>query len=92
MGRPTRRRWSNSLKHLSYTDFLPRSRAARQDVSASQNLVMPALGENKNVMCYIDAIYVYLRARADGALGRGRPAEARPKPAAFAKAEDECMG
>ena len=32
-------------------------------------------------MCYIDAIYVYLRARADGAIGRGRPAEHDPKPA-----------
>ena len=32
---------------------------------------MPADGENKNVMCFIDAIYVYLRARADDAIGRG---------------------
>ena len=61
--------------------FSRRSRAARQDVSASQHLVMPALGENKNVMCYIDAIYVYLRARADGAVGRGARTKHEPKPA-----------
>jgi hypothetical protein len=54
--------------------------------------VMPANGENKNVMCYIDAIYVYLRARGDDALGRGRPPNHAPKPASFTKAEDECMG
>ena len=36
-------------------------------MSSSQNLVMPANGDNKNVMCFIDAIYVYLRARADDA-------------------------
>jgi hypothetical protein len=64
----------------------------RQNVSAAQNLVMPAEGENKNVMCYIDAIYVYLRARADGAVGRGRPAKHDDKPEAYTKAENECMG
>lgn len=82
----------DALKTLSYGDFLATVAGGKQNVSASQNLVMPALGENKNVMCYIDAIYVYLRARADGALGRGRPASHDPKPAAFTKAEDSCMG
>jgi hypothetical protein len=52
---------------------------------------MPANGENKNVMCFIDAIYSYLRARADDAVGRGRPAKHAPKPEAYSKAEDECM-
>ena len=37
-------------------------------------------------MCYVDDIYVYLRARADGALGRVRPAKHDDKPAEFAKA------
>ena len=53
---------------------------------------MPSLGNNKNVMCYIGAIYTYLRARADGAVGRGRPEKHAPKPAAFTEAEDKCMG
>jgi methanol metabolism-related c-type cytochrome len=82
----------NSLQHLSYADFLATVAGGKQDVSASQQLVMPALGENKNVMCYIDAIYVYLRARSDGALGRQRPDQHEPKPPAFATAEDQCMG
>ena len=80
------------MKHLSYTDFYADVASGKKDVSASQDLVMPANGDNKNVMCFIDAIYIYLRARGDGALGRGRPEKHAPKPAWFQKAEDECMG
>jgi methanol metabolism-related c-type cytochrome len=82
----------DSMQRLSYTDFYAVVAGGKQDVSSSQNLVMPANGDNKNVMCYIDAIYVYLRARGDGALDRGRPPTHAPKPESFAKAEDECMG
>ena len=82
----------DSMKRLSYTDFYGVVAGGKKDVSASQDLVMPANGENKNVMCYIDSIYAYLRARADGALDRGRPQKHAPKPASFSKAEDECMG
>ncbi len=81
-----------SMKRLSYTDFYAVVAGGKQNVSASQELVMPANGENKNVMCYIDAIYIYLRARADGAIGRGRPEKRAAKPGAYTKAEDECMG
>ncbi len=80
-----------SLQHLSYVDVLQTIAGGKKDVSASQTLVMPTFGENKNVMCYIDAIYVYLRARSDHALDRGRPLNHEPKPAAYAKAENECM-
>jgi methanol metabolism-related c-type cytochrome len=83
---------SDSMKRLSYTDFYAVVAGGKKDVSASQDLVMPANGENKNVMCFIDDIYAYLRARADGAVGRGRPARHAPKPEAYTKAEDECMG
>lgn len=82
----------DSMKHLSYSDFYGIVAGGKRDVSASQDLVMPAEGENKNVMCFIDAIYSYLRARGDGAIGRGRPEKHAPKPAEFEKAENECMG
>jgi methanol metabolism-related c-type cytochrome len=82
----------DSMKHLSYTDFYAVVAGGKKDVSSAQQLVMPANGENKNVMCFIDAIYVYLRARADDAIARGRPEKHAPKPEAFTKAEDECMG
>jgi methanol metabolism-related c-type cytochrome len=82
----------DSMKRLSYSDFYAVVAGGKQSVSASQDLVMPANGDNKNVMCFVDAIYVYLRARADDAIGRGRPDRHAAKPEAFSKAEDECMG
>lgn len=81
----------NSIKTLSYTDVLATVAGGKKNVTASQDLVMPALGSDKNVMCYLDAIYVYLRGRSNGAIGRGRPADHEPKPPAFVAAEDECM-
>jgi hypothetical protein len=53
---------------------------------------MPSWAENKNVMCYLNDIYVYLRARSTSALPRGRPEKHAPKPAAWTKNEDKCMG
>ncbi|TIX83067.1 MAG: cytochrome C, partial [Mesorhizobium sp.] len=35
--------------------------------------VMKGFADDPNVAPYIDDIYAYLQARADGALGRGRP-------------------
>jgi hypothetical protein len=34
---------------------------------------MPAFGTTVDVVTYLDDIYAYLKARSDGALGRGRP-------------------
>jgi methanol metabolism-related c-type cytochrome len=58
----------------------------------SNVFVMPAFGTNPNVMCYLDDVYVYLRARANEAIGRVRPEKREPKPEAFTKAEDACFG
>jgi methanol metabolism-related c-type cytochrome len=82
----------DALKSMDFNTFVATVAGGKKDVNASQDLVMPALGTNKNVMCNIDAIYVYLRARADGALGRGRPDKHVDKPANFDKVEDSCLG
>jgi methanol metabolism-related c-type cytochrome len=68
----------DSLKTLSYEDFIEVVVYGRKNVSASQQSVMPAFGEAVDVMENIDDIYSYLKARADGAIGRGRP-ERMPK-------------
>lgn len=83
---------TQSLKTIGYADFQKIVINGKQSVNTAETLVMPAFGTNKNVMCYLDDIYVYLRARADGALGPGRPPsnEAKPKPAIAN--EDACMG
>jgi hypothetical protein len=43
-------------------------------------------------MCYLDDIYVYLRARSDGAMGRGRPKSHEPKSKEATDYENSCMG
>ncbi len=82
----------DSLKVLSYEDFATTVASGRQKVSASQNSVMPAFGTNRNVMCYLDDIYAYLKARSDGALGRGRPRKHDKQPESNKEYEKECMG
>jgi methanol metabolism-related c-type cytochrome len=80
-----------SLKNMNYSEFLEVVTNGRQKVGAAQNQVMPAFGVNKNVMCYVDDIYIYLRARSDGAGGTGRPPKKAPKPDAYTKSETSCM-
>jgi methanol metabolism-related c-type cytochrome len=83
---------TDSIKTLSYNDFLGTVAAGKKAVNTAQDLVMPALGDDKNVMCYIDDIYVYLRARANQAIGPERPVKHEEKPEAATKSENSCMG
>ena len=82
----------DSLKALSYNDFVNTVVNGKKSVNTASDLVMPAFGTNPNVMCYLDDIFVYLRARSDGALGRGRPQKHADKSKAAAAAENACMG
>jgi len=82
----------DSLKRISYNDFLGIVAGGRKNVGTAQDSVMPAFGTNPNVMCYIDDIYIYLRSRANEAFGRARPEKREPRPEAFTKAEDACFG
>ncbi len=81
----------DSLKSLTTQQALGAIIGGKRDVTASQDLVMPTFGENKNVMCYLNPIYVYLRARSDGALGRERPTKHEDKPADWDKTIDACF-
>jgi methanol metabolism-related c-type cytochrome len=82
----------DSLKTMTYADFLGVVASGRKNVSSSQENVMPAFGDNPNVACYMDDLYIYLRARASDAVGRVRPAKHEDKPPAAQQAEDACMG
>lgn len=79
---------ADSLKRLSYTDFMEIVVNGKQE----GQFVMPSFGENQNVMCYLDDLYIYLKARADGAIGRGRPTKREDKPDAAKEAEAACFG
>ncbi len=81
-----------SVMRLGYADFLSTVAGGRQNVNTANQNVMPSFGNNKNVMCYIDDIYIYLRGRGAGKVGEGRPDKHDDKPATFAKNEESCMG
>jgi methanol metabolism-related c-type cytochrome len=83
---------TDSAKRLRYEEFMDIVVNGRKNVSASSDKVMPSFGMNQNVMCFIDDIYAYLKARADGALGRGRPPKYADKPADAKQRDDSCLG
>jgi len=82
----------DSLKTLSYSDFVNVVTNGRKHVDAANDKVMPSFASNVNVMCYIDDIYVYLRARSDNAIPGGRPPSHEDKPKAAEEAETSCTG
>jgi methanol metabolism-related c-type cytochrome len=82
----------DSLKTMNYQQFTEVVVQGRQNVNAGQQSVMPSFGTNNNVMCYLDDIYVYLRARSEGAMDRTRPSKREEKPQAAIDAEKTCLG
>jgi len=82
----------DSLKTIDYPKFLGIVAGGQRNIRFQGNSVMPALGDNKNVMCYIDDIYVYIKAMSDGAIPRGRPGNRVDKTPLQGKNETECLG
>lgn len=63
---------ADSLKTMSYSDFLGIVASGRIRDVAGTKFVMPAFGVNKNVMCFINDLYAYLKARASDGLPPGQ--------------------
>jgi methanol metabolism-related c-type cytochrome len=84
----------DSLKTMDYAKFLQVVASGQIRDVAGTKYIMPALGDNKNVMCYVDDLYVYLRARSTEALPGGRiSADQRAdKPKEAVEAEKSCLG
>ncbi|WP_026869699.1 c-type cytochrome, methanol metabolism-related [Inquilinus limosus] len=82
----------DSLKTLSFDQFMDTVVNGKETVNTASEKKMPALGTDPNVMCYINDIYAYLKARSDGVVGRGRPAKFEKKSKDYAEAEASCMG
>jgi len=80
-----------SAVDMDYYDFLEIVAGGRQVVGAADNSVMPEFGTNKNVMCYLDDIYVYLKARGSDAIPRGRPRKKEAKTDAIREAQTDCL-
>ena len=82
----------DSLKTMSYSDFAAVVTNGRKNVDAANDKVMPSFASNVNVMCFMDDIYVYLRARSNNAIPGGRPPSHEDKPEAAKEAEASCTG
>jgi methanol metabolism-related c-type cytochrome len=82
----------DSVMRIDYYDFVGIVAGGLQHVDAGNANVMPAFGDNVNVMCYLDDIWVYLRARGAGAIERGRPAEREDKSDVIREDENACLG
>lgn len=82
----------NSVLDMEYGDFLTVVAAGQRRVDTASESVMPAFGENLNVICFVEDLWIYLRARGDEAVARGRPAKKAAKPDAAREYEDECFG
>lgn len=82
----------DSALDMDYYDFYDVVVNGRVVVDAADNSVMPAFGDNKNVMCFLNDIYVYLKARGTDAVPRGRPAKKAKKSDIIREDENACMG
>ncbi len=83
----------NSAIDMDYYDFVDVVTNGRKVVrGGGGDSVMPAFGENANVMCYLDDIYVYLKARGTEAVPRGRPRAKEAKSDVIRADENACLG
>lgn len=82
---------TDSLKTMDYATFVGIVASGQQNVRYQGNSIMPALGDNKNVMCYLDDMYVYLKALSDEAMPRGKPKGRVDKTKEQGKVEDTCL-
>jgi mono/diheme cytochrome c family protein len=63
----------DSVKHMTQDQFNDIVVNGRTNVNAANQNVMPPFGTVEDVVTYLDDIWAYLEARADGVVGRGRP-------------------
>lgn len=89
---------ADSLKTMDYTTFVQTVSMGRTAERGGTTYVMPTFGEDRNVMCYIDNIYTYVKARSlnatDPATGMpaGRPNGRQDISPESKAAAAECFG
>ena len=69
---------AESLKTMDYETFYGTVVGGRIADRGGTKYVMPAFGEDRNIMCYIDDIYSYIKARSLNADGKGGMPPGRP--------------
>lgn len=83
---------ADSLKTMDYNTFLATVSSGRKVNRGGTEFVMPSFGEDKNIMCYIDDIYTYIKARSLGIMPPGRPNGREDVSPEAKKAADDCTG
>ncbi len=83
---------ADSLKTMDYNTFIATVSSGKKENKGGTDFVMPAFGEDKNIMCYIDDIYTYIKARSLGTLPPGRPNGREDISPDAKKAADDCTG
>ena len=82
----------DSLKTMSYGDFLNVVASGRKNVIIVAGECDAGVRRQSQRRLLLDDLYIYLRARANDALGRVRPAKREDKPEVAKQEEASCMG
>ena len=87
----------DSLKTMDYETFFGTVVGGRIADRGGTKYVMPAFGEDRNIMCYLDDIYSYIKARSlnmdgKGGMPAGRPAGREDISPEAKKAAADCTG
>ncbi len=83
---------ADSLKTMDYATFYGTVVGGRIADRGGTKYVMPAFGEDRNIMCYLDDIYTYIKARSTGAMPPGRPNGREDISPEAKKAAADCTG
>jgi methanol metabolism-related c-type cytochrome len=89
---------AESLKTIDYNTFLATVSGGKRENKGGTEFVMPSFGDDKNIMCYIDDIYTYIKARSEYAtdsktgMPPGRPNDREDISPEAKKAADDCTG
>jgi len=83
---------ADSLKTMDYSTFIATVSGGRTVNRAGTTYVMPAFGSDRNIMCYIDDIYTYIKARSTDAMPPGRPNSREDVAPETQKAANDCTG
>jgi methanol metabolism-related c-type cytochrome len=82
----------DSLKTMDYSTFVATVSGGKKENKGGTLFVMPSFGEDRNIMCYLDDIYTYIKARSTDAMPPGRPAGREDISDEARKANDDCTG
>jgi methanol metabolism-related c-type cytochrome len=89
---------ADSLKTMDYGTFIATVSGGKRENKGGTMFIMPSFGEDRNIMCYIDDIYTYIKARSanatDTATGMppGRPNGREDISPEARKAANDCTG